>query len=152
NDIRAALGRDHEIGTVLQHRQMVADADTERAAGAALADNDTQDRRGQPRHHRQILRDRLGDAALLTVDTGIGAGRIDQRDDRQFETLRRLHQTQRLAVALRLRHAEIAFYLFLHAAAFLLRDHHDWFAVEPRHSTDDGLVVAEMAIAVQLIE
>src|SRR5262245_51121554 len=38
-DRRAAFGRDHRIRRVLQHVRAVADADRERAARAAFADN-----------------------------------------------------------------------------------------------------------------
>ncbi len=39
---------------------------------------------------------------------GIRARRVDQRDDRQLERSASLHQPQRLAIALRLRHAVVA--------------------------------------------
>ena len=84
----AALRRDHRIDAVLHHQEAVADADRERAAGAALADHAAHDRHREARHVEQVARDRLALVALLGSDAGIGAGRVDQRDDGQAEALR----------------------------------------------------------------
>ncbi len=70
DDIGAAFRRNHEIGRVLQHGQVVAHADAQGATGTALADHDADDRGGQTRHHRQVLGDGLADAALLRIDPG----------------------------------------------------------------------------------
>src|SRR5690606_27057720 len=51
--------------------------------------------------------DRLRLAARLGIDAGIGARRVDQGQDREAEPVGQLHQADRLAVALRPRHAEI---------------------------------------------
>ena len=51
--------------------------------------------------------DRLGLTALLRLDSRIGAGGVDEGQDRQFEAVGEFHQAYRLAVALGPRHAEI---------------------------------------------
>ena len=67
-DRRAALGRDHRVGRVLQHQRDVADGDRERAARAALADDGDDDRHAQARHLVEVAADRLRLAALLGAD------------------------------------------------------------------------------------
>ena len=42
-----------------------------------------------------------------------------------------LHQPQRLAIALRLRHAVVAAHALLRVAPLLLPDDHHWLAFEP---------------------
>src|SRR5205823_8395258 len=64
-DRRARLGRDHRIPAVLQHQEPVADADGERAARAALADHDRDDRYLQRGHLLEADRDRFRLTALL---------------------------------------------------------------------------------------
>ena len=106
----------------------------------------------QARHLEQIAADRLGLAALLGVDAGIGARRVDEGEHRQAELLGELHQAQRLAVALGLGHAEVARDLLLGVAPLLVADHHAGRAVEARQPADDRSVVREGAVAVQLLE
>ena len=151
-DRGAAFGRDHRVGRVLQHQRDVADGDRERAARAAFADDGDDDRHAQPRHLVEVAADRLGLAALLGADAGIGAGRVDEREERQAELLGELHQPQRLAIALGPRHAEVAVDLLLGVAALLVADHHARDAVEAREAADDRGIVRERAVAVQLLE
>ena len=56
-------------------------------------------------------------APLLGLQTGIGAGGIDEGENRAAELLRLLHEPQGLAVALRPRHAEVAGQIFLQGLA-----------------------------------
>ena len=83
---------------------------------------------------------------------GIRAGRVDEGEQRQPELLGELHEPQRLAVALRARHAEVAVDLLLGVAALLVADHHARLAVEAREAADDRRVVGVAAVAVQLAE
>ena len=106
----------------------------------------------QARHLEQVAADGLGLAALLGVDAGIGAGRVDEGEHRQAELLGELHQAQRLAVALGLGHAEVARDFFLGVAALLVAEHHARRAVEAREAAHDRGVVGKGAIAVQLLE
>ena len=106
----------------------------------------------QAGHLVQVAADGLGLAALLGADAGIGAGRVDEREERQAELLGELHEAQRLAVALGTRHAEVAVDLFLGVAALLVADHHARLAVEAGEPADDRGVVRVGAVAVQLAE
>ncbi len=151
-DRRATLRRDHRVRRVLQHQHHVADRDRERAAGAAFADHRDDDRHAQSGHLVQVAADRLRLAALLGADSRVRAGRVDEREQRQAELLGELHETQRLAIALRSRHAEVAEDFFLGVAPFLVADHHAWLAVEAREAADDGGIVAIRSVAVQLAE
>jgi hypothetical protein len=71
---------------------------------------------------------------------------------RQLEALGHLHQAQRLAIAFRARHAEIALDLALGVASLLVADDHHRLAVDARQSTHDRGVVGIGAIACQLLE
>src|SRR5205814_8097965 len=106
----------------------------ERAARAAFADDRGDERRTQARHLEQVAPDRLRLAALLGVDAGIGARRIDEGENRQRELLAELHQAQRLAIALGLRHAEVAGDLLFGIAPLLMADHHARRAAEAREA------------------
>ena len=151
-DRGAALRRDHRIGAVLKHQQAVAHADRERAARAALADDDRNDRNAQHRHLKEIARDRLALAALLGADARVRARGIDEGDERQAEALRETHQTQRLAIALGLGHAVVAAHALLGIAALLMAEHHDRAVAQARKPADDRKIIAKHAIAVQLLE
>jgi hypothetical protein len=66
------------------------------------------DRRAQAGHLVEIAADRLRLAALFGADARIRARRVDEREERQPEFFRKLHEPQRLAIALGARHAEVA--------------------------------------------
>src|SRR5262245_10723665 len=148
----AALGRDHGIGRVLEDVDEVPYRDSERAAGAAFADDGAQDRHAQLGHGIEVAADRFRLAALLGPDARIRARRVHEREYRHAELLGELHQPQGLAVALGLGHAEIAENLLLGVAPLLVADHHAGLAVEAREPADNGGVVGEAAVAVQLLE
>src|SRR6266550_6004663 len=63
-----------------------------------------------------------------------------------------VQQPQRLAVTLRMRHPEVALDQLLRAVTLLMGDHHDGPAGKTGRPADDGGVVAEAAVAVQLAE
>jgi hypothetical protein len=151
-DRRTRLGRDHRIRAVFEHVGDVADADRERAAGAAFADDRAQDRRAQLRHLEQVARDRFALATFFRADAGIRAGRVDEGEDRQLEALGELHEAQRLAVTLRTRHAEVALDLAFGVAAFLVADDDDAAAIDARDAADDRRVVRVGAIAREFVE
>ena len=77
-DRRAAFGRDHAVDGELVHQDAVADGDAERAAAAAFAVHDHDDRHVEHRHLAQVEGNRLGDAALLGLDARIGRRRVDE--------------------------------------------------------------------------
>ena len=64
--------------------------------------------------------------------------------------MRELHQSQRLAIALGIRHAESAIEILLGVAPLLVADHHHRAIADQCQSTDDRRIVTEVAIAVQL--
>ena len=81
--------------------------------------------------------------ALLGAEAGPRARRVDERDHRHVELLGELHQAQRLAIALRMRHAEVALEILLRVAAALVADDHHRLAVEARPAADDRRVFAK---------
>jgi hypothetical protein len=83
---------------------------------------------------------------------GIGAGGVDEAEDGQAELVRHFHQAQRLAVALGVGAAEVAFQIAFGVAALLRADDHDGFALEVGEAADDGPVVAEKAVAMEFGE
>ena len=64
-----------------------------------------------------------------------------------METVGKLHQADGLAVALGARHAEIVSQARLGIVALLVADDTDGLAPEPAEAADDGLVLAEAAVA-----
>ena len=83
---------------------------------------------------------------------GIRRRRVDEADDRPAELLRQLHRPQRLAIAVGPRVAEVAVDLLLGVAALLVADDQHRLALVERGAGDDGVVVGEAAVAVQLDE
>ena len=104
------------------------------------------------RHLDQVPRDRLALAALLGAQAGPGAWRVDEGEHRHLELLGQLHQAERLAIALGVRHAEVAPQVLARVAAALVADHHHRLALQPRPAGHDRGVLAEQPIAVQLDE
>jgi hypothetical protein len=86
-DRRATLGGDDRIDRVLEHQHPVRHADRQGPAAAAFPDDDGHDRDLERRHHHEVAGDGFGLAALLGAEAGIGAGRIDEGDDRLVESL-----------------------------------------------------------------
>jgi hypothetical protein len=60
------------------------------------------------------------------------------------------HESQRLAVAVGLRHRKVAVNVLLRVAALLVADHHVRHAVDGADARDDRVVVEARAVAVQL--
>jgi hypothetical protein len=129
-------------------------AKAERAAAAAFAVHEHDDRRVERRHLAQVQRNRLGDAALLRFDARVGRGRVDERNHRPAELLRQLHRAQRLPVAFGLRVAEVAVDLLLGVAAstLVMADDEDRIAHVACEPGDDRMVVREPPIAADLGE
>ena len=74
---------------MLQHHYAVGGGQRQRAAGPALADDDGDQRHREIEAGFDAAGDRLGLAARLGVDPGIGARRIDKGDDRQAKAIGR---------------------------------------------------------------
>ena len=125
----------------------MARGDGDGAARAALADDHRDQRHAEREAAVRRARDGLGLAALLGADAGIGAGRVDQRDDGHVELVGHLHQAHGLAIALGLGHAEVVADAALGVGALLVADDHDRAAAEAAEPADDGLVLGEVAVA-----
>src|SRR5450432_4243023 len=149
-DGRTALDGDDRVDGVLEHQHAVRNAERERAARPALADHRRDDRYLETAHLEEVASDRLRLSALLRAQAGPRARRVDERDDRDLVLLRQLHQPKRLAIALGMRHSEIAPEIFLRVAAALVADDHHRIAVEARPPTHDRSVVAVETVAVEL--
>ncbi len=147
-----ALGADDRINGVLQHDHLVAHADGQRAARAAFANDGGDDGHLKLRHLEDVAADGFGLAALFGVDAGVGTGRVHEREHGQLEFFGRLHETQGLAVALGLAHAEVAHGALFGVAALLLAQHHAGVAIETRQAAHDRQVVRIVAVAVQFNE
>ena len=91
--------------------------------------------------------DRLGLAALLGALAGVGAGGVDEGDDRQAEAVGEVHQPDRLAVALGAGHAEVARDARAGVVALLVADHHHGAVVEAGEAAHHRVVVGEVAVA-----
>ena len=76
---------------------------------------------------------------------GIGAGGVDQRHNRNIELVGELHQTNRLPVAFRPRHAEVMFERPLGGWALFVPDHED--LSRNAEAANDGFVLGEIAVA-----
>src|SRR5258708_3651188 len=84
---------------------------------------------------------------LLGADAGIGAGGIDQGQDRQLEPVGQLHQPPGLAVALGPGHAEIVPHAGFRRSPLLGAEDHRGEAAEAADAADHGAVFGEGAIA-----
>ena len=125
----------------MQHIDVIADRNRQRAAGTTLADDGTQNRHTQSGQFVQVASDGFGLTALFRSDARVRARRIDKSHHRNIEFLGGLHQTQCFAVAFRARHTEIAADFFFGVAAFLMADNHHTLSIEARQTADDGMVV-----------
>ena len=135
---------------MLEHEDAVRHPDAERASGHPLPDDRRDDGHPQPGHLAEVERDGLPDAALLGADARVGARSVDEADDGAAELLRLMHEPERFAVAFRVRHPEVTAQVLLHVPALLLADDHDGAPVQACPPAYDGLVVAEVPVAVEL--
>jgi hypothetical protein len=92
-------------------------------------------------------RNRFGLAAFLRADAGIGAGGIDDRQHGDAESIRHLHQPDRLAIAFGARHAEIMLDAGFGGGALFLADHANALAAKAAEPADQRFVLAEFAVA-----
>src|SRR5215470_17791581 len=63
---------------------------------------------------------------------------------------RDLHRAQSFSITLGIRHAKVAVDLLLGIAGLLVSDDEDLFAVEAGHTADDGRIVGETAVPMNL--
>src|SRR5882762_4701759 len=147
---RAAFRRNHGIETVLENIHAVADGYGQRAARSAFAGHGHNNRHRQAGHLAQVQRDRLRLAALLGVEAGVRALRIDKRKNRPAVFCGQLHYAQGFAIAFRLGLTEIAYQALLGIAPFLVPYNRNRPPVEFSQSRDNRFIVAVAAVAVHL--
>ena len=90
--------------------------------------------------------------AFLGAEAGPGSLGVDEGENRHVKLLRQLHQAQRLPITFGVGHSKIATKLLLRVATALVADRHHRVVVEARPAADDGGIVAEGAISMQLDE
>ncbi len=146
------FGADDGVPGVFHHGDAVGDADSESAAAAALAAYDADDGGFEAAHFHHVDGDGLGLAALFGADAGVGAAGVDEGDDGEAVFFGELHAAEGFAVAFGVGHSPEAFEAFFGVAAFLVADEHDLVSAEAGESAEDGGVVAECAVAVDLAE
>ena len=117
------------------------------------------DRHRKARHFEQVAGDGFGLSAFFGFEAGVGAGRVEQRDDGLAELGCHLHEAQRFAVALGVRHPEAAVFAFVGVAPLLVADdahravaRAEAAALERGEAAHDGAVVGKEAVAVELLE
>ena len=98
------------------------------------------------------MRNRLGLSALLRADARFGALRIDKCNQRDREAIGEFVNASRLAVALRMRFAEVAREPLGGGMAPLMAHDRGGAAAELRQAGDDRAVVSVAAIAMNLEE
>ena len=148
-DGSAPFGGDNGIHGMFQHQDPVSDRNGQSSAGATFTGDADDDGGAQARHFTQITGDGLGLTALFRANARIGAGGVNKGDDRQLELFRHLHKTERLAVAFRIWHAEIAVDLLLGIAPLLVADNHDRLAFEAGEAANYGVIIAKVPVAMK---
>ena len=137
---------------MLEHGHSIADADAERTAGSAFTDHDRHDGRAQTAHLSQIDGDGFRLTTLFGTDPGIGSGRVDETDDRKTVLLSKTHFHQRLAVALRMGTAEVAFDLFGRGSPLVVADDQCLHRTDATESSDDRAIITEMPVSAKFAE
>src|SRR5690606_33847027 len=97
---------------------------------SALSDHHGHHRHSEIKHSHDAIGDRLALPALLGVNAGVSSGSAHKSDNRQRKAGRHFHQANRLAISLRLGHAEIPVHFFLGASPLLLPNHKHGLSAE----------------------
>jgi len=91
-------------------------------------------------------------AAFLGVDAGVRARRVNEGEHGAAEFCGELHDAESFAIAFGLGLAKVANDALLGVSSLLLADDGDGTAAELAHASDEGFVIAEVAIAVKFDE
>ena len=134
---------------MLQHQHLVGRSDGDRAAGAALADDDGDHWRAQSHHFPQVEGDGFRDIPLFRADPGESPRSVNECDDRQAKFLSHAHETKRLAVTLRMGTAKVTQQILLGVTTFLMADDDDFFSTPCGKTCWHGLVITDVAVTVQ---
>src|SRR6185437_13207822 len=141
-----AFGRDHRVDGVFEHKDAVCRRDRDRAARAALTDDDGNHWNAELQAAFGRTRDRFGLPTLFRPDARIGARRIDESDDRQIESVSKLHQPHGFAIAFGAGHSKDVLDALLGIGALLVAEHDDRSIAKFSDAADDRLVLGEIAI------
>ena len=131
---------------MLQHRDAVGGGKCNSAARPTFANNHRDHRHADLQAHLGRACDRLGLATLFGTLAGIGPGGVHQRDHRQAEPSRHLHQAHRLAVAFGARHAKVMGDARFGVRALLVPNHHHRLVVKARKPPHHRKVIGKVAI------
>ena len=149
-DGRAHLGTDHRVVGVLEHDQAIAEPDRQGSAAASLADPDRH--HGDP--HSGERRETRGDGPrlppVLVLETGIGAGGVEEGHDREAEAVGEEHDALGFPEALGMRRAEVVADVLGRVAALAVTEHCDLPRPETGEPREHGGVVAVEPVTVQL--
>jgi len=88
-------------------------------------------------------------AALFRAFSGIGPGRVHQRDHRQAKPVGQFHQPDGFAIAFGPGHAEIPFNAALGVTALFVTNHHYRLIVEPGQPANHCQIVSKVPVAGQ---
>lgn len=134
----------------LQYPDVVCHARHQRAAAAALSDENGCDGHAQRGHLHQIFRNGLALTALLGHDAAERTGGIHKADHGPAEFFRLFHQARRLVVTLRVGHAEIVPGALFGRVALFHGDDRDGFYFQQGDAAHHGRIVGKAAVSVQL--
>ena len=137
---------------MFEHGHSITNSDAECTPGSALADHDRHDGRAQTAHLSQIDRDGLRLTTLFGADPGVGSGRVDETDDWKTVLLGESHFHQRLAVALGMSTAEVAFDLFGCGPSLVVADDQRLHRTDATESRDDRSIISEMPVSAKFAE
>ena len=151
-DRRKAFRREHAVYGVFQHPEAVGNRDRQRAAAAALSGDQSDHRHSQAAHEHDALGNGLALSVALRLQTGIGAGGVHKGDHRASELLCLPHQPHGLAIALRLRHAEVAADILLQGLALAVTDHCHRTVPQHGNAAHNGTIVHAGTVAPLLKE
>ena len=145
-----ALRRKDRVGRILHHPYLVGNRQRQCAAAAALTGDNRQNRHLHIRHLKEVAGNRLALASLLCLHTRECTWRIDKTDDRTVKFRRLFHQTERLSVSFRRRHAEVVLHAVFRGFTSLLSNDRDRHSIERCHTADDRHIIAIIPVAVEL--
>ena len=131
---------------MFKHQDAVCGGNGNGAARATLANDDRDNRDIESEAAIGRARDGFGLATFFRANAGICARRVNQGDHRQVEFLGHFHKPHGLAIAFRHGHAKVVLDAALGVGALFMADDHDGAAAEFTHATDNGFVVAKIAI------
>ena len=140
------------IDRVLQHPHLVCHSHGEGTPAPAFSDDDRQHRNLKTGHLVDISGDRFSLSPFFCLKPAESSRSIYEADHRTAKLLRLLHQTQRFAVSVRRRHAEVALDILLGILPLRLGDHSHRHSPESCNTADDRLVVGEIPVAVKFYE